>query len=139
MKEKEIMVVLHKYDCSQIADSARLKQYDDYTDETIKAARALITEAHKYRGQLIKRMDELLNMDYHTRVTLKRERNIWTKKITYHLTTERVYEDSTARELEHKSFSGAERSNAIKEYENLAGQFPQWEFVKDIDKSPYER
>lgn len=138
MRDNEIKATLYTVDPSQISDLKRLTQYDQWAQESVKKARQLIKEAESYRLKLYERCRELELMDSHTRITLKREKR-WKEKIVYWLQKTTVYSDGTERTEETTRYEGKQRYEAIKAFNSLKKQYPMFEYVLDIDKSPYER
>lgn len=136
---KETKVIWHAYDSSRTTSMKSLKQRDRDAARAIEDAKDLIREAKAYRLSLADRARELQEMRFHARATLKREKNIWTGKISYTLLTEKVYEDGTAETLERSTFEGRERHKAIAEFKALKKEFPGYEFVEDTQKARWER
>lgn len=135
----EMNVTLHTYSAENMTDINRILNYDRWALDSIKHAEELIQAAKEYRLRLAKRVHELQEMSFHIRTTLKRERNSWTGKIRYFLTTEKVFEDGTAEELDQSIFEGRDRHKAISEFKAMKRQFPGYQFVEDIQKCRWEK
>lgn len=138
MRDNEIKATLYTVDPSQISDLKRLTQYDRWAQESIKKAQELIRQAEAYRLKLYERCRELELMDNHTRISLKRKR-CWNEKIVYWLQKTTVYSDGTECIEETTRYEGKQRHEAIKAFNNLKKQYPMFEYMLNIDKTPYER
>lgn len=136
---KETKAILYAYDSSRTTSMKSLKQRDRDAARAIEDAKNLIREAKAYRLSLADRARELQEMRFHARATLKREKSIWTGKVSYTLLTEKVYEDGTTETLERSTFEGRERHKAIAAFNALKKEFSGYEFVEDIAKAGWER
>lgn len=131
-------VCFQPYDFENVADIERLKNFDAWALNDIKAAEELISAAKDYRLKLAARVQELMTMESHTRVTLKRERR-YSGHVYFFLTTEKVYPDGSAAVVERTTYEGKDRHTAIRAFRKMKEQFPKYEFVEDISKGKWER
>lgn len=115
----------------------RLNDADKNAQEEIKRLSETIEEIKAYRLKLAERAVQLQTMESHIRVSLKREKR-YDNKIYYFLTKERVYSDETIDIMENTKYTGKERHKAIKAFEDIKKEFPQWEYVKSIEKGAWE-
>lgn len=115
----------------------RLNYADKNAQEEIERLTEAIETIKAYRLELAERAVQLQTMESHIRVSLKREKR-YDNKIYYFLTKERVYSDGTIDIMENTKYTGKKRHKAIKAFEDIKKEFPQWEYVKSIEKSAWE-
>lgn len=135
--ELEIRVTAYLFDPSKVADIERLSLRDRNAKRDIEYCEKAIQKLKEYRLELATRAQELTTMESHIRVTLKREKR-YGDKVYYFLTKEKVFSDGTAEVIENQKYTGKERYKAIKAFIDHQKKFPQWEYIKDIEKGIWE-
>ena len=116
----------------------RLKYADEHTEERIRDCMELIETLKKYRLELTERAKQLQTMESHIRVSLTRKKNSWDNRVYYYLTKECIYSDGTSEVRENTKYTGKERHKAIKAFEDIKKEFPQWKYIKNIEKGIWE-
>lgn len=135
MREETTSATLYKYDFSQVANMKRLMDYDRYALQSIAQAERLIEDAREYRKALAGRAVALEKMLSHHKVSLVRRK---TNNVVYYLTEEKVFDDGTSLTVSETRYDGIKRHQAIKDFESIRKIYPGYEYVKSIDKSPWE-
>lgn len=130
---------MNLFNPAKTADFDRLRLWDDWAAEDIKELLHTVTILKEYREEIAKRAQKVACMDFHTRVTLKRERSRWENRIYYHLITDIVLEDGTVKNFERVKYTGEERHKAIKAFRDMKKNCPGYEYIEDIEKPQWER
>ena len=93
-----------------------------------------------YRAELYNRFQEINAANYHTRITIERNRRYYENKVYYYVTVENVpdREDVASIQLRSDTFEGKKRHEALKLFETLRKVYPRAELVKKIKKSQWK-
>ena len=95
----------------------------------------------EYRKTLYARAQILCAATYHLRLRIKRTIDSYRNKKWYTVSISKIYDDNgIAPEITlEETFAGKKRSTALKRFEQLKKQYPNIEYIKEIDKYSWER
>lgn len=125
----------------KIKSFSEIQLYDKKAICEIESLKQKIELLQEYRAELYNRFQEINSVNYHKRITLKRERRYYENKVYYHLIVERVPDRADVEniKLRFDAYEGKQRHEAIKMFNLLCKQNPQAEHIKNIDIPKYER
>ena len=133
----------HSYITSpdKIKSLTQCEQADKYAVSEIENLKNLIELLQLYRIELFNRYQEIVSINYHLRLTLKRENRYYNNKIIYYVYLEKVFdrEDIKSEELLLERFDGKNRHKAFKRFAELQKQYPNIEIIKNINKKHWEK
>ena len=122
----------------KISTAEDVALYDKSAADMLKECNALIAFIQEYRQALAARYSQLETMPYSD--TLKIDRTVsYDNHKYYHITITRRYEDGTEQEIFRENFTGKDRRDALKRFDELQKQRPGITAVKDIEKKSWER
>lgn len=117
--------------------SKDIAYYDGSAAETIRAAQALIDNLTEYRQALAARYAQLETMLYTDLLKLERVPH-WDGKKYYYVTITRRFEDGTEQEQLRENFTGKERREAFKRFEELKKKYPGIKTEQDTARRAWE-
>jgi len=125
-------------------DNLKETKWITYNDgkaaEMIARCQKMIEALTEYRQALASRYAELETMPYSDRVELERQPARFTgDHVKYYLRIVRRYSDGTETEQSSETFSGPERREALKRFEEIRKQRPGIEAKQDIERRSWER
>ena len=138
--EAEIRTNHFFYHPDQLDDISRVTYYDNSAAAAIEEYESLIEQLREYRGALADRYAYLSTAPTIPVVKLERQKNSWTKKVTYSLRVFRRYvEDGNDVEESRAAYPGTERNKAISDYRAYVKNHPGIVAEMDIEKPRWER
>ena len=132
--EIDIRAYLRKPDCLNTAD--RIIQYDRSAAELIARCQGMIELMKQYRQDLTARYGQLATMNCKKQIKLERQNY---GNIKYFISELTIYEDGTTESKHIATYPGKERTAAIKHFETLCKDHPNYEAIKDIARKAWER
>lgn len=140
-REERLQVSRYLVAPATIHTTERASYWGGIAGEAIADCKAMIAKLEQYQQMLFQRVQELETAPYHHRVTLKRERSWYDKKVTYYLIVEKVREVKgiEPEEIQRTNYPGTDRRQALADFEAYKKSHPGIEAVKDIEKGKWER
>ena len=125
----------------KIKTRLEVEEYDKKAVAEIEYLKSKIELMKIYRAELYNRFQEINAANYHTRITIERNRRYYENKVYYYVTVENVpdREDVASIRLRSDTFEGKKRHEALKLFETLRKVYPRAELVKKIEKSQWEK
>ena len=137
--EVEIRIFDHLRRPDKLTSADSIALYDRSAAETIRRMEDCMEALKGYRQALAERYAVLATMPYTLRLDLRRHKGWCDKRVTYTLRLVRVYQDGHEEVELEKVYSGVQRREAIKEFEDMKRQRPGIACVFEIEKARWER
>lgn len=137
--EAEIKIFDHLRHPDKLTSADSIALYDRSAAETIRRMEEALEALKGYRQALAERYAALATMPYTLRLDLRRHKGWCDKRVTYTLRLVRVYQDGHEEVELEKVYSGVQRRDAIKEFEDIRRQRPGIAYVFEIEKASWER
>lgn len=133
-------IYIDTYDTSTVTDIKRLLDADNRCTYTIERMQKAIKELQLYRIELYNQITTIQELKYKLTLKLRREKSYMYKKVFYYVELDKVYEGLHDKESIFKeSFSGTERKQAAKKFEELKKQYPGIEVIIETAKGRWEK
>lgn len=125
----------------KIKSLVEIQEIDKRIAEEIKYLLSKMELLNLYRAELFNRFQEINAANFHLRISLDRQQQYYENKVFYYITVENVPDraDVAPVPILSEKFSGKERHNALKRFEELCKQYPHAEKIKKIEKSQWEK
>lgn len=120
----------------KLTKTADVVYRDNSAAENIARLEKLLDDLKDYRRALAARYAELETMAYTDRLEIERYPGYGIK---YYVRIIRTYEDGTTEKVLHETFTGKQRREALKRFEELKKQHPGMEAIKDIERRSWEK
>ena len=137
--DMEIYITVYCTNSETAADLKQLQLRDKNAEYAIKECEGALKVLKAYREELNARAQELMRMKSSKRITLRRERDYYSNRVYYRLITEEVYEDGSEHELSRTTYEGKDRHKAIADFNAMKKQYPQFEYIFNIEKGRWEK
>ena len=138
MTSEEIRIYAYKYPFKTVTDVKKLQNYDRYTVDSINRLQAAIEELKSYRTELFNHTQKLINSAYSIEVSIERYKHYY-GKVNYYVKVAKVFENIGHEYIISEIYQGTERYTALKRFEELKKQYPGANYIKNIEKSKWER
>lgn len=122
-----------------IDDQARIAYWDNCAAQKIAEAEKLIENLREYRQDLAKRYAALETMSYSRKLVITRHPSWSGRGVTFDVRITRTFEDKTTIDELHERFTGKERRDALKRFEELKRTHPGIDSEMDIEKRSWEK
>ena len=122
----------------KIDTAQRIADADKHAAQDIKELEELIMDLKSYRQTLAARYAELETMSYKLRLEIERQKR-YDNKVHYYVRLIKVYEDGSEIKQIDEAYTGTERHEALKRFEELKKSRPGIEAVKNIEKGKWEK
>ena len=136
--EAETRLYIYWHNPSTLDSTGRIANNDKDAAQHIAELQAIIADLQEYRQALAARYGQLVTMPYRRELLIERHPAWGNHGISYVLTITRILEDGTKQEELRESYTGKDRSTALKRFEELKKQNPGIEATKDIEKRQWE-
>ena len=135
---EEHRVTYYQYFAVSEMTKPQVLEDERHCTEAIRQCKEMIEWLENHRLELSERFQTLETTASHIRVTLKRENRYYQHKVFYQMMWHRVYEDGTEEKLDHRTYPGAERAQALRDFKAMQEEKPHQEYVLDIEKAHWE-
>ena len=122
-----------------LADVKSVAYKDKNAESHIEDLETIIADLKEYRQALAARYGELETMAYKRELLIERHPAWGSHGISYVVTIKRILADGTEQKELRESYTGKDRSIALKRFEELKKQNPGIKATKDIEKRQWER
>lgn len=136
--EAELKVYDHLRLPDKLTDLDGVTLYDRSAERTIASMTEYIEALQGYRQALAKRYAELAAMPYRLHLDLIRNKGWYDKRVTYYLRLIRVYADGHEHTEKETVYSGTQRREALKAFQEMRLERPGIECNMDISKKSWE-
>jgi hypothetical protein len=138
--EYELRRFIHIQKADTLDKLKSVKFYDDHTARTIAELREAIELLEEYRKTLYTRYQEIISAPFKLVLRLERTVNYDGYK-NYIITLVKRFEGAKIadEEVMRESFTGKDRSKALKRFEELKKEYPTTETETDIEKKRWEK
>lgn len=113
-------------------ESQCLSEYNR-TRDRIAELTEMINDLNEHCAALYDRYNELKTMPYTYRLEIRRHKDPWKKKITYHIMMDKIQADGTTERTLHETYEGQKRREALARFASLKKQHPGIEAVENIE------
>lgn len=138
--EYELRRFIHIQKADTLDKLKSVKFYDDHTARTIAELREAIELLEEYRKTLYTRYQEIISAPF--KLVLRLERTVsYDGYKRYIITLVKRFEGAKIadEEVMCESFTGKDRSKALKRFEELKKEYPTTETETDIEKKHWEK
>lgn len=132
-------LLIHWRRADNITDPSEvLRRYKD-SEAIIADIEELLEQFKAYTVALGERYNFLIDSPSFPVVKLERKKHYYEKKVLYRLTTCRRYEDGTEYDCKYTIYSGTQRREAIKAYNDYLRNHPGIIAEMDIERKHWEK